>query len=131
MKLFVDSANLSDIEAALVRGFVSGVTTNPSILGGRRDYREHIRDIITLLGKWGRSVPSVEVFTTDPDEMVVQAAEFVREFGDCDGLAIKVPIGWDELRVANALTERGIKVNATCCMSFNRRSWPSMREHTS
>ena len=54
MKLFVDSANLADIEDALARGFPRGVTTNPSILSKeeKRDYRDHIRDIIapTLIG---------------------------------------------------------------------------------
>ena len=123
MKIFVDTANLADLEAALARGFASGVTTNPSILAKeqRRDYRDHVRDIISLLSKWGRSIPlSVEVFTVDPDEMVLQAAEFVQDFGDYDGLTIKVPIGWEELRVVSALTERGIKVNATCGMSFNQ-----------
>lgn len=123
MKIFVDSANLSDIEAALARGFAAGVTTNPSILAKeeRRDYREHVRDIIGLLSKWGRSIPlSVEVFTVEPDEMVLQAAEFVQEFGDYEGLTVKVPIGWEELRVVSSLTDRGIKVNATCGMSFNQ-----------
>jgi transaldolase len=123
MKIFVDTANLSDLEAALARGFVSGVTTNPSILAKeeRRDYRDHVRDIIGLLSKWGRSIPlSVEVFTVEPDEMVLQAAEFVQDFGDYEGLTIKVPIGWEELRVVSSLTERGIKVNATCGMSFNQ-----------
>jgi transaldolase len=123
MKIFVDTANLADLEAAMARGFASGVTTNPSILAKeqRRDYRDHVRDIISLLSKWGRSIPlSVEVFTVDPDEMVLQAAQFVQDFGDYDGLTIKVPIGWEELRVVSALTERGIKVNATCGMSFNQ-----------
>ncbi len=32
MKIFVDSANLDDIEGALKRGFVAGITTNPSII---------------------------------------------------------------------------------------------------
>jgi transaldolase len=32
MKIFVDSANLDEIAAALDRGFPAGVTTNPSIL---------------------------------------------------------------------------------------------------
>jgi transaldolase len=123
MKIFVDSANLGDIEAALARGLVHGVTTNPSILAKeeRRDYREHVRDIIDLLRKWGQAVPlSVEVFTMDPDEMVLQAAQFVHEFGHYDGLTVKVPIGWEELRVVASLAERGIRVNATCGMSFNQ-----------
>ena len=123
MKLFIDSANLSDIEDALARGFPSGITTNPSILAKeeRRDYREHIRDIIRLVQKWGRSLPlSVEVFTTDVDEMIRQAEDFVAEFGDYDGLTIKVPVGWDELRVVTALAEHGVAVNATCAMSLNQ-----------
>jgi transaldolase len=123
MKLFVDSANLADIEEALARGFVRGVTTNPSILAKeeRRDYRTHIRDIIDLLAKHGRFLPlSVEVFATDVDEMVRQAEGFVEEFGDYDGLTVKVPVGWDELKVISALTDRGIAVNATCAMSVNQ-----------
>ena len=123
MKLFVDSANLIDISDALERGFATGVTTNPSILAKeeKRDYRHHVRDIIELLVKAGKPLPlSVEVFTTDPDDMVRQAEEFVHEFGDYDHLTIKVPVGWDELRVINALSERGIAVNATCAMSVNQ-----------
>jgi transaldolase len=123
VKLFVDSANLVEIEAALERGFASGVTTNPSILAKeeQRDYRELIRDIITLLQKHGDPVPlSVEVFTTDLDQMIRQAEQFVQDFGDYDGLAIKIPVGWDELRVIHALSSRGIPVNATCGMALNQ-----------
>ena len=41
MKLFIDSANLADIEAALKRGFPAGLTTSPSILAKEEkgDYR--------------------------------------------------------------------------------------------
>lgn len=123
MKLFVDSANLADIEEALARGFVRGTTTNPSILAKeeRRDYRTHIRDIIDLLVKHGQFLPlSVEVFATQADEMVRQAEGFVEELGDFDGLTVKVPVGWDELRVIAELTDRGIAVNATCAMSVNQ-----------
>ncbi len=117
MKLFVDSASLTEIEAALTRGFASGVTTNPSILAkeDKRDYREIVRDIINLITKFGAPLPlSVEVFTMDPDEMIRQAEELVK------GLTIKVPVGWDELRLISRLTEMDIPVNATCCMSFNQ-----------
>ena len=30
MKLFLDTANLADIEMALQKGFITGITTNPS-----------------------------------------------------------------------------------------------------
>jgi len=123
VKIFIDSANLADIEACLSRGFATGVTTNPSILAKeeKRDYRDHIRDIIDLIRKFGPPLPlSVEVFTVDPDEMGRQAEELVAHFGDYPGLTIKVPIGWEELRLINRLAEQGIAVNATACMSFNQ-----------
>lgn len=123
MKIFIDSANLAEIEDALQRGFPSGITTNPSILAREEkgDFREHIRRIIDLIDKHGYEIPlSVEVFSTRPDEMVAQAEEFVRHFGAYPHLNIKVPVGWDELTVVRELRRRDIKVNCTCCMSYNQ-----------
>lgn len=123
MKLFVDTANLEELEACLRRGFTCGVTTNPAILSKeqRRDYREHINDMISLMLQYNCNVPlSVEVFTADPDEMLPQAEEFIQHFGHYPNLNIKVPIGWEELRVIAELRKRGIPVNCTCCMSYNQ-----------
>src|SRR5260370_34021881 len=52
--------------------------------------------------------------------MVKQATEFVAEFGEYEGLNVRVPIGWDELALIRELKTRGIRVNCTCCMSFNQ-----------
>lgn len=123
MKLFVDTANLEELEQCLRRGFPAGVTTNPSILSKeqRRDFREHINDMIALLKKYQCDIPlSVEVFTADPRLMLPQAEEFCRHFGHYPNLNIKVPIGWDELVVIAELRQRGIRVNCTCCMSYNQ-----------
>jgi transaldolase len=123
MKLFVDTANLDELEECLKRGFPSGVTTNPSILSKeeRRDFREHINDMIALLLKYDSDIPlSVEVFTADPDEMLAQAEEFLGQFGHYPNLNVKVPVGWDELTVIAELRRRGIRVNCTCCMSYNQ-----------
>ena len=123
MRIFVDSANVVEIEEALQRGFAAGITTNPSILAReeRGDFREHITRIIRLLEKHGYDIPlSVEVFSTRPEEMITQAEEFVRYFGSYRNLNVKVPIGWDELAVIHELRRRNIKVNCTCCMSYNQ-----------
>jgi len=123
MKIFVDSANLQDIEEALRRGFPAGITTNPSILAKEEkgDFREHIKNIIALCEKHGYDIPlSVEVFSTRPDEMVSQAEDFVRHFGGYKNLNVKIPIGWDELEVIRELRRRDVKVNCTCCMSYNQ-----------
>jgi len=123
MKIFVDSANLAEIEEALQRGFPAGITTNPSILSKEEkgDFREHIKKIIGLIEKYGYDIPlSVEVFSTKPEEMVAQAEDFVRHFGAYRNLNVKVPVGWDELAVIRELRRRSIKVNCTCCMSYNQ-----------
>src|SRR5229473_2884983 len=102
MKIFVDSANLLEIEEALERGFPSGITTNPSILAKeeKADFREHINKIIELVQRYGYDIPlSVEVFSTRPEEMITQAEDFVRYFGHYPKLNVKIPVGWDELAV--------------------------------
>lgn len=123
MKLFVDSANLSEIDECLKRGFVSGITTNPSILAKEEqvELNSHIRSIIQLIRNYDQHISlSVELLTTEPNDMLKQAERFVAEFGDYAPLAIKVPIGWDELRVIRELRQMGANVNCTCCMSFNQ-----------
>lgn len=122
MKIFVDSANLRDIEEALQRGFPQGITTNPSILAKepRGDFHKHIEKIVNLLREYKYEIPlSVEVFTDTATEMVEQGEAFVRRF-DYPHLNIKVPIGWDSLKAIRELRKRGIKVNCTCCMSYNQ-----------
>lgn len=116
MKLFLDSANLQDVENALVRGHISGITTNPSLLAKepKSNFYEHIKKIAKLIEADGRNLPlSVEVFATKPDEMIAQAEDILQKIG-YSNLYIKVPIGWDELKVIYALAKRNIKVNCTC-----------------
>jgi transaldolase len=120
VKLFIDSANLADIEAALQRGLISGVTTNPSILA--KDDSGSIMEIIDLLDKYGLLIPlSVEVTEADPLNMTVQALHLQAEYGRFyKGFTVKIPIGWDELRIVHRLVGEGIKVNVTACMSYNQ-----------
>ena len=116
MKIFLDSANLQDVENALARGHISGITTNPSLLAKepKSNFLGHIKKIVALIEADGRELPlSVEVFATKPEEMIAQADEFIQEVG-YSNLNIKVPIGWDELKVIYALAKKGIKVNCTC-----------------
>lgn len=122
MKIFIDSANLVEIEEALKRGFPCGITTNPSILAKepKTDFKQHIEKIIGLLMKYNSELPlSVEVFTNDPDEMVRQGEDFVKSF-DYPHVNVKIPIGWNGLKAIRELRKKNIKVNCTCCMSYNQ-----------
>lgn len=122
MKIFIDSANLNDIEEALKRGFPCGITTNPSILAKepKGDFKRHIEKIIGLLVKYKYEIPlSVEVFTNDAKEMVKQGEDFIKSF-DYPHINVKIPVGWAGLEAIRELRQRDIKVNCTCCMSYNQ-----------
>jgi transaldolase len=117
MKLFLDTANLEQIQDAISKGVIQGVTTNPSLLAKepKTDFYLHIEKIIELCR--GADLPlSVEVFAEDPDEMISQGKEMVERF-NYSNLNIKIPVGPNELRVIHELSRDNIKVNCTCCFS--------------
>ena len=122
MKLFIDTANLLDIEEALRGGFIRGITTNPSLLAKepKGNYVEHLKKIVALAVQYGGEASlSMEVFSNDKKEMVVQAEEFVKAL-QYKNLAVKIPVsfkGEQNLDVVKELTARGIKVNCTACMT--------------
>lgn len=122
MKLFLDTANLKDIEQALDLGIIEGITTNPSLFAKepKADYIEHLARIVALANKYGgRFSLSVEVFSDEPTQMIAQARQFVDALAYKE-LAVKVHVsyrGTSRLNVVRELTERGIAVNCTACMT--------------
>ncbi len=122
MKIFIDSANLTEIENALKRGFISGVTTNPSLLAKepKSGFEKHIKKIVALLNKYGGNKSlSVEVFSRDAKEIIEQAKHFKKIF-KYKNLSIKVQIGWNELEAISKLSKAGISVNCTACMNVTQ-----------
>tara|TARA_R110000824_G_scaffold115739_3_gene266918 strand:+ start:1592 stop:2257 length:666 start_codon:yes stop_codon:yes gene_type:complete len=118
MKYFLDTANLAEIEDALQKGAIRGVTTNPSLLAKepKADFFEHIKKIASLCSTYGNVPLSAEVFAQEPSGMLRQAFEMKEKIG-YSNLNIKIPIGYEELQVVHDLTEAGIEVNCTCCFS--------------
>ncbi|MGA9041119.1 MAG: transaldolase family protein [Terriglobales bacterium] len=120
MKIFVDSANLKEIERWLRQGVVDGVTTNPSIMlkDGIHDLEDGGRRLCKLLGD---KPVSIEVTSNDPQEMLQQARTFS---GWARNLVIKIPVitedGQSCLEVVNTLTREDIAVNCTAILSFNQ-----------
>lgn len=122
MKIYIDSANLAEIEEALKRGFISGITTNPSLLARepKGSFTSHIGKIIDLIKKYKPGIHlSVEVFSRDKEEILRQAEDFVKQF-NYPAISIKVQIGWDELETIAALSKMGISVNCTACMTVSQ-----------
>ena len=73
MKIFVDSANLLEIEEALERGFPSGITTNPSILAKeeKADFRERSVPCEIIVGSIRHIADISESFQAGADIVTV------------------------------------------------------------
>jgi transaldolase len=121
MKLFIDTANLQDIRNALDTGTVAGVTTNPSLLSKepKEDFTTHISKIISVCKDYGDIPLSVEVFAEDPEGMYSQAIE-IYEHHNYENLNIKIPVGYEELKVISRLASKGIPTNCTCCFTSSQ-----------
>jgi transaldolase len=76
MELYVDSANIEHIRHCASLGFISGVTTNPSLLAKEDasiDIRQRILEIHKLVG----GHLSVEVISTERNGMLREADEIL------------------------------------------------------
>jgi transaldolase len=120
MEIFLDTANIKEIEKWLAQGVIDGVTTNPSIMlkDGVYDIEAGAKAIAARLG----NLPlSVEVITNDLDEMLAQARTFA---GWAKNMVVKIPVinesGAPCLGVVKTLESSGVRVNVTAMMSFGQ-----------
>lgn len=116
MQIYVDSANLKDIQHAAQMGFISGVTTNPSLLAKEDpslDIKKLLLEIHTSVG--GHT--SVEVISTDTAGMLREADEILEWFPEA---TIKVPFIPEGLAAVRALSNRGIPTNVTLLFTANQ-----------
>jgi transaldolase len=115
MKIFLDTANLKEINKYLEMGIIDGVTTNPTIL---------LKDKVDLgdFAKFIMPYPvSLEVTTNDLNEMIKQAL-ILRDLSP--NVVIKIPqenqFGEPCYKVIHDLESAGVRVNATVAMSFGQ-----------
>ena len=111
MKLFIDTANLEEIEALVPLGIIDGVTTNPSLLakvgGDSRGMLKRICDVV-------QGPVSAEVVATDSEGMVREG----RELAAIDPhIVVKVPFGKAGVRACRTLANEGTRVNVTLVFS--------------
>ena len=111
MKIFLDTANVSEIKEGLAIGVVDGVTTNPSLIAKeKRPFRPLVEEICSL-------VPgdvSLEVVATDFEGMVKEGEELAQI---APNAVVKCPLTKDGLKAVKYLSAKGIKLNQTLCFS--------------
>lgn len=114
MKLFLDTASLTEIRAMWEVGILDGVTTNPSLVAKEgRKFEDVLREICAL------GVPSVsaEVVATDVEGML-REGRHLRELHP--SIYVKVPMTLAGLKATKTLAREGTRVNMTLVFSANQ-----------
>lgn len=111
MKIFIDSANIEEIEKAAATGLVDGVTTNPSLVAKSGAKFE---DLLKRICEVVDGPVSAEVTATDTDGMLKQGRELAQIHKN---ITVKVPLTWEGLRATKAFSQDGIQTNVTLCFS--------------
>ena len=111
MKIFLDSADINEIETHQNSGFVDGVTTNPSLIAkSGRNILETIAKICTLVD----GPVSAEVTATDFETMLTEGRKLA---AIAPNVTVKVPLTEAGLRTCRDLADSGTKVNVTLCFT--------------
>jgi transaldolase len=135
MEIFLDTAQISEIEAARDLGVLGGVTTNPSHVfkAGHRDFRKAIETICALA-----DVPvSAEVTAADTETILSQAREIATW---APNVVVKMPTTPEGLRAMaifskeehevrtpdGRVTSRRVPINATVIFSTGQAAAASL-----
>jgi transaldolase len=116
MKIFLDTADLTEIRRAAEANLIDGITTNPSLLAkvaGDADPHEILKEICRTV----QGPVSGEVVAVDADGMLEEGRRLAKLD---DHMVIKVPLTEDGLRACRALRSDGIPVNVTLCFSTSQ-----------
>ena len=107
MKIFLDTANVSEIQECMEFARIDGITTNPTLI---RKSGRNPDDVYTQLVDLGFKDISMEVSGTAP-EMYDDAVRLSDKFGEA--ATIKLPMTRDGLQVCTVLTKELIRTNVT------------------
>ena len=115
MKLFLDTAEVKDIEDRIHTGLISGITTNPTLIrkSGRDPWKVY-NDIIEL----GIDDLSIEVMGESSSDLISNGMNVNLNYGNV--ATVKLPCTIEGLKACKHLTKIGIRVNMTLVFSVSQ-----------
>ena len=116
MKLFLDTANVKEIDERLETGVISGITTNPTLIkkSGREPddvYADLIRDI-------GVKDLSIEVDGHDAEQLIQNGIKYGKLW--INEATIKLPCTVEGIKACKTLSYMGLRVNMTLVFSVSQ-----------
>ena len=111
MKVFLDTANVKEIQEAAHLGLLDGVTTNPSLVAKEgRSFKDMLLEICNIVD----GPISAEVVSLESNAMVKEGQELAQIH---QNIVVKVPLTAEGLKATKKMAAEGIKVNVTLCFS--------------
>jgi transaldolase len=111
MKLYLDTANVKEIQEATSLGVLDGVTTNPSPVAKEgRNFHKALGEICSLVN----GPVSAEVVSVEASAMVKEGKTLATIHRN---IVVKVLLVPEGLKATKSLVAGGIKVNMTLCFS--------------
>ncbi|MEQ1664221.1 MAG: fructose-6-phosphate aldolase [Bdellovibrionales bacterium] len=111
MKFYIDTADIDEIKQANRRGWVDGVTTNPTLVAKTgKKHHQLIKDICAEV----EGLVSAEVLSTEYEKMLKEGRELAKI---AKNVVVKIPMTEDGLMAVKHLTAEGIKTNVTLVFS--------------
>lgn len=111
MEFYIDTADIEEIRQANRRGWVDGVTTNPTLVAktGKSN-----KEVIKEICKEVKGLVSAEVVSMEVESMLSEGRELAKI---ADNVVVKIPMCEDGLVAVRKLTAEGIKTNVTLVFS--------------
>ncbi len=108
MELYLDSADIKEIEEAFKLGFLTGLTTTPTFM-----HREGITDVDAIMLKLSKMVPilQVEALGENAEEIVKEAKRLVKIGLPKNTTVFKIPVSLEGVKACKKLTDEGFLVN--------------------
>jgi TalC/MipB family fructose-6-phosphate aldolase len=108
MELYLDSANLKEIEEGFKLGFLDGLTTTPTFM-----QREGITDIDETIIKLSKIVPvlQIEALGNNAEQIVKEAKRQLSLGLDSKKTVFKIPVSLEGVKACYLLRKAGLLVN--------------------
>ncbi len=108
MELYLDSADLKEIEEAFKLGFLDGLTTTPTFM-----HRGGVTDVDTLIVKLSKMVPvlQIEALGSTAEGVVKEAHRQLKLGLDPKKTVFKIPVSLEGVRACKLLRDENLLVN--------------------
>lgn len=108
MELYLDSADLKEIEEAFKLGFLDGLTTTPTFM-----HRGGVTDVDALIVKLSKMVPvlQIEALGNTAEEVMKEAQRQLKLGLDPQKTVFKIPVSLEGVRACRMLRNENLLVN--------------------